>query len=274
MKKNMSSGYSDFSAARKEWTRYLQDVMVPVIYNQFTTMYACAQKNATDSKKKVDPSMIFESVLADVPLWNKQIIESEASKITKEIPNLKNILKMTALSYIYVMSSVRIGGGSKPLDAQVPDVITFIHQVQRISAQKLYPGLFERPVTKKMKLKGMNIISESIPQALRELIRPDEVLRGYLEEVGEKREYPFIPRESPMPTPKATPKATPKPTPKATPKATPRIPVSEEEIKEMGLELRRELDKEDDYKSVYVPKEKQEMRNPVIKEDEEDDEEI
>lgn len=263
----MSSSYADYYAARKEWTAYLCQVMTPVIFEQFKQLYhdsiECAEKIGGEENRKINPLKVFTMAMEEIPLWNSRLIEQKTSQIVKEIPNLKELLKMVCLSYIYVMSSVRVGTDSKPLDAKIPSPETFVHQILSFSSKELEPEIFEPPISIHKKSEIYSIITNNIPKVIRYLIRPEEVLGEYFKDISEKKEYGIVPKKNPVPTPSTLASTVPRspvpgspvpgsPVPRSpvlrspVPGSPPTSPIqSPIDIKKEGMEVRRKLDKQD-----------------------------
>ena len=193
-----SSTYSD---ARKEWTAYLQDELAPLIWGHFRQLYLDSQKLVEQLRREKEQEgkstssippveEIYTMALAEVPVWNANVIEENTKAIVKKISNLKQLIKIITLSYISVLGSIRLNvADQKPLNAKIPSPDVFIHRVFTMAAEELDSSLMGPPLTREKRYEGLRIVRGCIPRALRALINPDQVLGEYFESVSQLKEY-------------------------------------------------------------------------------------
>lgn len=222
--------YGEYAGAKQEWTAYLAQKTAPVICEQFKQLYdesvQLAKRIGEEEGKQIDATRVFEMALNDVPVWNSEVIKQKTQEVESKIPKLKAILKETAVAYVYVMSSVRLGTSSEPLDVVIPSPESFVHKLFSLSAEDLEPTAF--PLAGKAKHQACRkIVAKNVPVALRDLINPDEILNDYFNRISEKKEYGAARSRS-----RSRSRAAVDPPP---------LPAPEEQ----GMEVRRELDRED-----------------------------
>ena len=197
--------YNECAGARREWTKYLAQKTAPVLCQQIDQLFKesqeLAEKVGREEQKQIDVGRVFEMALEDVPLWNSDIIRQKTQEVESKVPNLKAMLKATAVAYIYVMSSVRLGVPPKedPLALVVPSPESFVHKLFVLSVEELEPSMF--PLTGRAKREVCRrVVAKNVPVALRELISPDEVLNDYFTIIEHKKEYGSPPPERSKPT--------------------------------------------------------------------------
>lgn len=172
--------------AKKEYTTQLCSLLTPFIYEGFKIIWSSCKDNEKARKK-------FQEKLCMVPNWNKNIIEDEFKRITKDIdPKLiEKLIKAVFLSNIKVLSSIRINNKSK-INIPIPNSSDFIHKCYIDCARKFWtnPKLMDDRETDFLSFdeiqenvdKSYNLIRDCIPGTINNTINFDEIIENFLDE--------------------------------------------------------------------------------------------
>lgn len=170
--------------AKKEYTRQLQNILKPLIYEGFASIY----KEATEIDKG-NTLPVFQDLLANVPKWNQDIIEKEAERIVKKsgCNYLDDLITAVFVSNTKILSSIRIGDTKeKTLDLQIPKMAHFVHHCYIESAREIFkdPYLFEKKQDVRERQRKMRecleIINGCIEDAVRKMLPVEQIIHKYL----------------------------------------------------------------------------------------------
>lgn len=169
---------------------YLLGILVPIIYEGFTSMYNKSQKIPT--KKNIDCLIIFQKILRDLPNLNVHKIrrETERIKTASRIPDIfDDLIRATVKSNI-VLLTYNIDNKRRYLvDSRYHENIIihdFIHDcyIKAAAAFHKTPELFSQEtdvsITNKNKTKCIAIIQEAVKSAILATLPMKEILVEYL----------------------------------------------------------------------------------------------
>jgi hypothetical protein len=240
------ANYNKYAGALYEWNKLLKDSLAPVVYSSFAHLYVesikYAERKAEEKMQRVDHYKVFRVVLEDVPNWNNKVISEYVNQLTAKIPKLQSILKSICVAMIYVLSCVRMNNkNDQELNATIPSIETFTHEVYTLCAQEFAEDvhLFDHQesieIKRRKKKIAFKIIKESIETAVRTLLKPENILDDYLNEIMKEKEFKPSPEEIAPPAATITP-------PQSPPKPDLPIPIAEHNT---DSEAEAELKKED-----------------------------
>ena len=177
-------------AAKKEYTTQLCDILSPLLYMGFKSIW----KNCKDTGKASLKS--FQEKLTSVPIWNQDIIDNEYNRIVKETDCqwLDKLIEAVFLSNVKVLSTVRIGK-AKTINIVVPETKRFIHQCYIEGARRLWQDPYlidDRPnsltyAELKRNEKRMTLtLADSIEKTISKLIPIQNILESYLNDIDDE----------------------------------------------------------------------------------------
>jgi uncharacterized protein DUF5764 len=239
----MASTHSNYSACLREWSALLTDKLTPIVYGEFKLLYEESLKYA--SEKKIDHWDVFYTLITDIPNWNNKIVSAKSKLVTEKIPRIKAILKNTCVALLYVLSSVRIGHSSAPLDATIPSLEVFVHKVFEICSEdfaenfKSFDHEHSSNRRREERMYIISVIKDSITRAVRNLMNVEEILDPYLQKVMEENVYPLAKaqdQQAPVISPREAPSQ------REAPSTREASPVKREDVR-AAVELKAKLDK-------------------------------
>lgn len=120
--------------AKREYLNRMTDDIAPFLFKEFQTMYATAKK--TNANKAL---LLFQCELRDIPKWNAGIVREKTTVIESKCPWLSSLIAALFVSYIKVMSSVRVSQNERPnIRLKLPTNDVFIHKVYVETARAYY----------------------------------------------------------------------------------------------------------------------------------------
>lgn len=179
-------------AAKQEYTTQLCDILMPLLYKGFKSIWKNCKNNGKSSLKT------FQKNLTSVPIWNQDIIDNEYNRIVKETDCnwLDKLIEAVFLSNVKVLSTVRIGK-TKTINIPVPETKRFIHQCYIEGARSLWqdPYLIDdrqdiltySEVKRNEKRMGLAII-DAIEKTISKLIPIQNILESYLNDIDEDQD--------------------------------------------------------------------------------------
>lgn len=176
-------------AAKQEYTTQLCDILSPLLYTGYKSIWENCKYNGKTSLKS------FQKNLSSVPIWNQDIIDNEYIRIIKETDCnwLDKLIEAVFLSNVKVLSTVRIGK-VKTININVPETKRFIHQCYIEGARRLWqdPYLIDdreellsySEIKRNEKRMGL-VILDSIEKTISKLIPIQSILESYLNDIDE-----------------------------------------------------------------------------------------
>lgn len=127
--------------AKKEYMAQLCGILCTQMIEVFELMYGEAAKN----KKIVVPNMNspgvlprFQVLLRDVKNWNNTIIEKHLEKLKNSCSWFEDLVAAVFVSYVKILSSVRLKSNSEKINVKLPQMDTFLHRCYESAAADLY----------------------------------------------------------------------------------------------------------------------------------------
>lgn len=174
-------------AAKQEYTNQLCDILTPLLYKGFKSIWKHCRSNGKNSLKS------FQEKLTTVPIWNQDVIDNEYSRIVKETDCnwLDKLIEAVFLSNVKVLSTIRIGK-VKTIDITVPETKKFIHHCYIEGARRLWqdPYLIDDrednlsyTELKRNEKRMCVTLDDAIEKTISKLIPIQNILESYLTDI-------------------------------------------------------------------------------------------
>ena len=121
--------------AKTEYTKQLQTLLVPRIYEGIESIYDDANYNNTYNVLHT-----FQKLLREIPKWNKDIIDGETNRILEvtQCDWLENLITAVFVSNTKILTAIKIKDHEGKIDVSIPRVSHFIHRCYIEVARELY----------------------------------------------------------------------------------------------------------------------------------------
>jgi hypothetical protein len=163
---------------KNEFTIHLIKLLHPLIYEGIQSIYDRALKCCELSVLKT-----FQDFLSEIPNWNQIIINDEVDRIKAQLPSyFDGLLKAAVKSNITMLTC-----NNSTINFS-PDMHIFIQTIYKEAAREFYnnPVLLYHKYTpieiKKNQRDALDIIKQSIQDAIRKILPMDDIINKYLEE--------------------------------------------------------------------------------------------
>jgi len=188
-----------FIETKSEYTIQLVNVLTPLIYEGIQSIYTEALKLSNESNNVLK---VFQSFLKRIPKWNTEMIKQETDRImnnSKSFTWLSDLVKATVKANIIVLT-FNPGKNTNKVDPKYYQEIKiedFIHKIYIECARELWNNPYlmyhQYPAIelKRNQRDTINLVKDSIKEAIRKLLPVKEILEIYLGETLE----PNIPND-------------------------------------------------------------------------------
>ena len=180
----------EWTAARDEYTYQLVQEIAPRILEIFEEIYNKCREEAGDEKEEYT-LVLFQLALQKIPHWNNISVEKVCKNIITGYPSLMDHVAAVFVSNIQILSCVRLDADNKKdVHIKIPSRDSFIHKTIIQCADNIFqdPMVFwhKIPVGERgdNRKKKKELISESIQEAIRDMLPIQEILKEYLSETG------------------------------------------------------------------------------------------
>ena len=175
--------------AKEEWMCQLVDLLGPRLVSCFQRIGEAAPRVAR--RQNMDTRVCFETLLREVPLWNRGIIQEEVRDMFREEEErtLYDVLKACYVATTVVMASIRTRRDNKELQISVPKVEDFVHECCKEFASRLLGdpllvvnrgGVRERAYKREQTDRMAN---RCVRLTLRRMLPVKQMMRSYLDDV-------------------------------------------------------------------------------------------
>lgn len=186
---------SNLSDSRNEYSTLLINKIMPCVLQGFFSIFNDAKQLCKNNDEDDKYLMTFQNLLVRIPKWSQEMVEKETARIIEktECSYLEDLLTCVHITYLKILSNIRVGDKQKKIDMDIPDLSTFIHKVYIQCARNIYMNvyLFENKVELEYQknLRELQlIIQDSILGTIRESMPVEHILRAYLDETVEETE--------------------------------------------------------------------------------------
>jgi hypothetical protein len=170
--------------AKTEYTKQLQTLLVPRIYEGVESIYDDAYYNNT-----MNVLHTFQKLLREIPKWNKDIIDGETNRILEvtRCEWLESLITAVFISNTKILTAIKIKDHDGKIDISIPKVSHFIHRCYVEVAREIYknPYLLDKKngtvKERQQNLReSLSIIESCIENAVRSLLPIQSLLKEYL----------------------------------------------------------------------------------------------
>jgi hypothetical protein len=170
--------------AKKEYLAQLCCVMCPHMIETFEQMYTEAGK-ISKGKQVLQQ---YQKLLKEVPNWNNHIIHQHAEKMGNSCGWFNDLLAAVFVSYVKILSSVRINAENKKISLKLPSNDVFIHGCFTCAAKELYkdPYVYHEEMTEYDRDENLTKrFITCIETTVKDMIPIQEILKTYISSKSE-----------------------------------------------------------------------------------------
>lgn len=178
--------------AKREYSLRLSEIMSPFVMSTLNTMYTKAIHDAGHMKSLIE----FQKQLQTIPQWNSCVIKELSSNITSKYPFFEDLVAAVMVTYVKVLSSIRISSSRPNIKLKLPSVDAFVHQVYISTAKNFYENARVMQTTDRQT--KHQLIADGIESAVRVLLPLGDVLQAYLTNAVDESRSTVNPVHSPV----------------------------------------------------------------------------
>jgi len=233
--------------AKKEYLAQLCCVVCPHMITTFENMYTEANTIAKGKKVLIQ----YQKLLKEVPNWNNHMIHQHAEKMSSSCGWFSDLLAAVFVSYVKILSSVRINSETKKISLKLPSDDVFIHGCFTNAAKELYkdPYVYHEEMSEYERDANLTRrFITCIETTVKDMIPIQEILKTYIShkneiefdnnKVEEEPEDPEV-EEEVEPEPEVSPldeNGNPVEVPSPLPEEVPSVPTTvPEEVKNINM---------------------------------------
>jgi hypothetical protein len=185
---------SSLHESKNEWGARLLTILTPLIIEGFKSIFDESITLCKSNGEMDKYLMTFQNLIARIPKWNANIIETERKRIIEKscCNYLEELVTCVHIIQLKLLTAMRVGQKQKKIDINIPKLDDFIHKAYINVARKIYKNvyLFEinsMPLQIQKHNREMElIVQECILNAVRESIPIESILRAYMDETVEE----------------------------------------------------------------------------------------
>jgi len=185
---------SSLHESKNEWGARLLTILTPLIIEGFRSIF---DESITLCKSNAEMDkylMTFQNLIARIPKWNANIIETERKRIIEKscCNYLEDLVTCVHIIQLKLLTAMRVGQKQKKIDINIPKLDDFIHKAYVNVARKVYKNVYLFEInTMPLQVQKHNreleiIVQECILNAVRESIPIESILRAYMDETVEE----------------------------------------------------------------------------------------
>ena len=179
--------------SKNEWSIRLMNILSGHIIDGFRSIFNEALEICTQNEEPEKYLMTFQNFLSRIPKWNQNMIETESQRIVanSQCNYLDDLITCVHIIQLKILSCVRTSNHNKKIEINIPNFVSFLHNVYINIARKLYSNiyLFQIDVTPLEQQKNNRefelIVQSCIMNTIRDNIPIDHLLRQYIDETQE-----------------------------------------------------------------------------------------
>jgi hypothetical protein len=230
--------------AKDQYIRQLAEIFAPFVVHAVNSAYQYAKKHAGFGKSTIE----FQKKLKEIPQWNASVISQHVTAISSKYPFFSDLVAACFVSYVKIMSSVKIHANKPNIRLRLPTDDAFVHRVFSLAAKEFY---VDPSLVKASREVRMEIVRRSVESAVRDLLPIHDILKAYLgntvdqegvntneideeDDVSDAMTSPRSSEPSPQPSPQPSPSPEPSYQPSPQPSAQP-SPAKSEQIVQVPM---------------------------------------
>ena len=169
--------------AKKEYTGQLCKLLCPHMIDSFLNMYTEANKMSKGKK----PLLQYQKLLKEVPNWNDHIVKQNCESVCNACSWFSDLLAAVFVSYVKILSSVRLKSETKKISIKLPTNEMFIHTCFVNAAKDLYKDPYvyhevQNEFDRDAKLTPR--FTSAIEATIQELLPVQQILNTYMSQTG------------------------------------------------------------------------------------------
>lgn len=176
-----SENLSLLTEAKTEYTNTLITTMSPVMLDTFKKLHSEAARISKGKKTLLQ----FQQLLRGVQDWSNTLIKDNTEAIERSCSWFNELVTAVFVSYVKILSAVRINGDSRKIKIKLPTLNSFVHKCYVEAAKNLYrdPYIFQNADTEdELDDKVCERIGESISTTIKEMLPLKQILETYISE--------------------------------------------------------------------------------------------
>jgi len=185
---------SSLHESKNEWGARLLTILTPLIIEGFRSIFDESLTLCKSNGEMDKYLMTFQNLIARIPKWNANIIETERKRIIEKscCNYLEDLVTCVHIIQLKLLTAMRVGQKQKKIDINIPKLDDFIHKAYVNVARKVYKNVYLFEVnTMPLQVQKHNreleiIVQECILNAVRESIPIESILRAYMDETVEE----------------------------------------------------------------------------------------
>ena len=185
---------SSLHESKNEWGARLLTILTPLIIEGFRSIFDESLTLCRTNGEMDKYLMTFQNLIARIPKWNANIIETERKRIIEKscCTYLEDLVTCVHIIQLKLLTAMRVGQKQKKIDINIPKLDDFIHKAYVNVARKIYKNVYLFEVnTMPLQVQKHNreleiIVQECILNAVRESIPIESILRAYMDETVEE----------------------------------------------------------------------------------------
>ena len=169
--------------AKKEYMAQLCKLMSQAMIQAFYEMYREAEKMSKGKKVLIQ----YQKLLKEVPNWNDHIVKTQTDTICNSCGWFSDLLAAVFVSYVKILSSVRLKTESKKISIKLPTNTLFIHTCYINAAKDLYKDpyvYYEEQSEFERDAKLIPRFTVAIEMTIQELLPVQHILNTYMSQAG------------------------------------------------------------------------------------------
>ena len=185
---------SSLHESKNEWGARLLTILTPLIIEGFRSIFEESISLCRSNAEMDKYLMTFQNLIARIPKWNANIIETERKRIIEKscCNYLEELVTCVHIIQLKLLTAMRVGQKQKKIDINIPKLDDFIHKAYVNVARKVYKNVYLFEVNiQPLQIQKNNreleiIIQECILIAIRDSIPVESILRAYMDESVEE----------------------------------------------------------------------------------------
>ena len=169
--------------AKKEYLSQLCNLVCPVMIMGFHEMYEEANKLSKGKRTLLQ----YQKLLKEVPNWNDHIVKLNAEKVGNTCSWFNDLLAAVFVSFVKILSSVRLKTENKKISIKLPTNDLFIHTCYINAAKDVYkdPYIFQDETNEYDRdVKLTHRFITCIENTVKELMPIQQILQTYMSQQG------------------------------------------------------------------------------------------
>lgn len=159
--------------ARSIYLCQLAETVAPYILKVLKSMYS---QVLSEGSSRI--TQRFQEKLNAIPLWNSSIVGEHASHLESKVPYIGDLITAAFVSYVKVMSSIKLRPGKPNIRLQLPTNAAFLHKAFTYVARDFYYA--PKLITHVQQYQDQMPMYMAFDRTIRHMLPQKEILKAYL----------------------------------------------------------------------------------------------